>query len=170
MGFDTGDRRAIHGFSHRRPHRRAAAMLALGQAKKAALAYNHCMMLPRLARKLAAATAILGLLFSQIAVSAYACPVMFGGAAQASSGESAEPPCHHQAGDTNRGLCQAHCQHGQQSSGDASALATVADFVAAYAVIVPAATQDMQSATPIGIDLFHSTSPPLAIRNCCFRI
>ena len=134
------------------------------------MAYNICMLLPRLIRKLVACAAILGLLFTQLAVSAYACPVTFGGAAQAAGGESADPPCHHQAGDTNRALCQAHCQHGQQSSGDASALATVADFVATYAVVVPAETQTVQMAAPIGIDLFHSTSPPLAIRNCCFRI
>jgi len=128
------------------------------------------MSLPRLIRKVAACIAVLGLLFAQFAVSAYACPVTSGSAAQATSSEAAEPPCHHHDGDTNRSLCQAHCQHGQQSSGDASALATVAGFVATFAVVMPAATSGTIVSAPADFDLIHSTSPPLAIRNCCFRI
>ncbi len=127
-------------------------------------------------RKFAAVVAILGLLFAQLAVSAYACPMMAAAFSAGSAGltgagdEAATPPCHHQTSGGDQGLCQAHCQSGQQIAGEHPTGHAAADFVPSFIADVPLPQIDFPSSARATVALVHATSPPIAIRNCCFRI
>ena len=72
--------------------------------------------------------------------------------------------------DEQPSLCHAHCQTGQQSAGTHELPSPVAlsalPAVFALPVIVP-----VFSGAPLQAPhLKRTTAPPVAIRNCCFRI
>lgn len=70
------------------------------------------------------------------------------------------------------GLCKAHCDGNQQAL-DSPAAPIVAPFVAStLACILSDAELTTPRPTNIGcaLSLEHATSPPIAIRNCCFQI
>lgn len=127
------------------------------------------MIFSRYIRKLAAVTAVLGLLFAQFTVAAYACPLEPNAIAAHVAVESSGPPCH-QGKDTQGSLCEAHCQDGQKNV-PAAHTPPAADFVAAFIVTLPAQQPARQTADAIAID--NTTphhSPPILLRNACFRI
>lgn len=110
--------------------------------------------------------ALFALLSMQLAVAAYTCPsasMAVAGApcaGAASLGMDQEQP----------GLCQAHCQSTQQNVDKVQSPAPVpllaGNFV--YAIeparlVVPAQPTQLPS-------LARTTAPPIAVRNCCFRI
>lgn len=68
-------------------------------------------------------------------------------------------------------LCEQHCQYGTQSVNDApQALAGVAlapAFVVTIAALVVVSASPATAAQPSRL---YAASPPLSIRNCCFRI
>ena len=111
------------------------------------------------------------MLFSQLAVSAFACPVQATPfvaplhMAMADCASSAD-----MQGSGQPALCHQHCQNDAQNTGDApQPLASVLlapSFVANLSLPVFIASRTL---TPAPV-LLHATSPPLAIRNCCFRI
>ena len=108
------------------------------------------------------------LLFSQLALAAYVCPGNDAQAAQVSM------PCAElmsKAMDEELpNLCQAHCKAGEQKaeSYEIPMLASLpdqgADYLASQVLLAPPAAH-LQA--PL---LSRTTAPPLAIRNCCFRI
>ena len=112
--------------------------------------------------------ALTSLLFSQLAVAAYICPGLGSNAAQASM------PCADAAAmaadESQPNLCRAHCQAGQQKADNyqqpvlASLPRSGADYLATRILSQPPGAP-LQ--TPL---LRRTTAPPLAIRNCCFRI
>lgn len=129
------------------------------------------MKLTRPSRFLAVLVAVLSMLFTQLAVAAYACPAgpdsqMATRMAMADMADCPEMEAQ------RSGLCQAHCDGSHQSldkpgaphvqpfvSGELSAV------VQLRAVIAPTRTalaRPLLSA--------RSAAPPLIIRNCCFRI
>ena len=126
----------------------------------------------RIATALAAITC---LLFSQLAVAAYACPPLLHGTEAAGQLEAAghdessvEACAEH---DTTRpGLCLAHCNPAElsltQPQGDAPPVMLVAlhPLAGQYApaALIPAAPQ-------FEIPL-RGHSPPLTVLHCCFRI
>lgn len=127
------------------------------------------MKLPRLSHFVAALVTLFSLLFTQMAVAAYACP----GQANATFSVSvdADPDAVDMDAD-EPGMCKAHCDNGKQSF-DAPGAAHAAPFVAAAltgvlpdARLVEAALEGLATAAPVT----RTTSPPIAIRNCCFRI
>ena len=127
------------------------------------------MVFSRLIRKFAAITAVLGLLFAQFTVAAYACPLEPNAMAAHVAVESSGPPCH-QGKDTQGSLCDAHCQDGQKNV-PAAHIPPAADFVAAFIVRLPPSQPAQQIADAAAIDnttLHHS--PPIILRNACFRI
>lgn len=118
----------------------------------------------RLARFTAAGFAILGILFSQVALSAYACPM---DAAPARL-QAADTDCCPDAASDNASLCAEHCKASRAAVADVAPVppAFVPAFTATVAMPVVDAAFDSQAAA-----LFtHATSPPLSILNCCFRI
>lgn len=121
----------------------------------------------RITRKLVACIGLSALVFAQLAVSAYACPVL--AAAIEDAQPATTPPCHDMDMD-QPALCQSHCQDGQQNINDVQPAFAPAGFVPGLIVMIDSATQKPLQLPPASPLLLRSTSPPLSIRNCCFRI
>lgn len=121
--------------------------------------------------------ALASLLFMQFAVAGYSCP---GGlaavvkAAETVAMAQVDMPCAESMSltmdDEQPSLCHAHCQTDQQSADQYQmpGLASLADLGTDFPLprITPA---------PLGAPLQapllrRTTAPPLAVRNCCFRI
>ena len=124
----------------------------------------------RCSRKWVGLLAIIAVVFAQLSVSAYACPLQFMGLDEAasvvnapeqnSSGRDAESPA----------LCQKHCENGQQNVNDSPQPLTGISLAPAFVVTL---SMDRPSSFPAIVpapSLLHATSPPHSIRNCCFRI
>lgn len=114
--------------------------------------------------------AIVALLFSQLAVSAYACPML---AESMRARDVVIDASASSCDETDMGqpsLCQKHCENGQQNVNDAgSPLASVA-LAPAFVVSLPIVPSPVVRSATLYPSLVHATSPPLSIRNCCFRI
>lgn len=129
------------------------------------------MKFPRPQRVIAALITVLSLLFTQLAVAAYACPDLTMAAMSAKAMQEAMPGCT-EMDMAKPGLCQAHCASGHQSL-DAPAAPHVGVFIATGLVIVLPAGIVFNPELPTRVSatlMKRSTAPPLAIRHCCFRI
>src|SRR4051812_24129767 len=128
------------------------------------------MKLSRSSRFIAALVTIFSLLFTQLAVASHACAVAGAVPASASMVRGDMAGCQEMHAD-QPGVCKAHCEAGYQSL-DAPAAPLVQPFVAAQlAVILPVFGVAQAFVRALDVPaLTHTTSPPLAIRNCCFRI
>jgi len=124
----------------------------------------------RLTRKLVSLLGIAAVMFAQLAVSAHACPMQFMGMDEAAAGVASTEATAGEADAGSPALCQKHCENAQQSATDSPQppvlLFLEPAFVAPLAMD-PAAPLTATSRTP---SLQRTTSPPLAIRHCCFRI
>lgn len=124
------------------------------------------MKLRRTNRVVAALIAMFSLLFMQLAVAAYACPML---------AQETPPPmtadCHNMDRE-NPVLCHAFVESGKQSL-DKAAAPAVQPFVAAAALAEVAPVDQL---APAGALLAPSAvpamgpAPPIAILHCCFRI
>jgi hypothetical protein len=123
------------------------------------------MKLRRSHRLVAALIALVSLLFMQLTVAAYACPIQ--------SNEPVAMAADCQGMDRmNPSLCAAHADAGKQSL-DKAATPAVQPFVAAAVLVevtgldqlMPASVRFMPSAVPA-----TGAAPPISIRHCCFRI
>lgn len=135
------------------------------------------MRLSRPSRFIAVMLAVISVLFTQLAMAAYACPGMpvaqAMGMAMTTAAEAvhAMPDCDEM--DLEQpALCHAHMQAADQSL-DKPVSPSVLPFVA---VLLVQAISVLHTASP-SLDpyaepawLRRSFEPPLAIRNCCFRI
>ncbi|MDB5929260.1 MAG: hypothetical protein JWR60_967 [Polaromonas sp.] len=133
------------------------------------------MPLNRRARLATVLFALISLLFMQLAVAGYVCPGAASRAAHVAAMAEAGMPC---AGDmasvqdeAQPNLCHAHCQAGQQTA-DRYELpqpvalgAPPADFTSA-ALLAPR----LVGAPLQAPHLVRTTAPPVAIKNCCFRL
>ena len=128
------------------------------------------MSLNRYIRKWTAWFALAGFVFAQVAVSAYACPLSASNSAAEMSQASAQNTGMPYADSTrpDAALCHGHCQQGKLVSSDAQPPAM--EFVPAFVVTVPVAFEMPRISAPSVPELIHPISPPLSIRNCCFRI
>lgn len=122
----------------------------------------------RILRRCVALAGIVALLFSTLSVAAYVCP-----ADPAGSASMANMPDDCPDRDTGQpNLCKAHCSAGQQQTttgaADVPPLPLVhgllSSLLPAATAIVPA-TWGRAIAAPT-----RTTAPPIAIRNCCFRL
>jgi hypothetical protein len=127
-------------------------------------------------RVVAALIALFSMLFMQLAVASYACPNLRTGQQNASTAMSAESPemasgC--MGMDMEQpSLCHAHDQVGNQSL-DKPQLPNVQAFVPValvQAIFSIDAVYHSLPSQPPPLYLTRVTAPPLAIRNCCFRI
>lgn len=131
------------------------------------------MKLSRSTRFLAALVTLFSLLFTQLAVAAYVCPNLATSpiSTAADSGQGAMSGCTGMD-EQQPGLCKAHCDRNHQTL-DTPAAPHVAPFVATSLTCV---LPDAGVAAPVlanrdaALPLEHATSPPIAIRHCCFRI
>lgn len=104
------------------------------------------------------------MLFAQLAVSAYACP------ADQSSPESmqAGQPCANMDPDLP-GLCQLHCEGGQQIVKTGPDLPLIGIFMPVTGVVLTGILPPPVRALAAP-SLEYASPPPLAILHCCFRI
>ena len=142
----------------------------------AVLDFALTMRLPRTSRVIAATIVLFSILFMQLAVSAYACPALnLGNDGRTTVSVHTTPanlaPCHDM--DTEQpSLCHASHETDKQSL-DKPATPPLAPFVAVgYGLPI---SQDLLSferflGSPTSAFLTHATAPPIAVRNCCFRI
>ena len=118
--------------------------------------------------------ALVSLLFMQRAVAGYICPGSEPKIAEAAAMAEAGMPCAEAMpltmDDQQPNLCQAHCQAGHQS-------ADKHELSSPVAISALPANFSLQIALPVFSDaplqaphLQRTTAPPVAIRNCCFRL
>lgn len=131
------------------------------------------MTLTRRCRLLTVMLSLWAVLFAQTALAGYACPGT-AKAAQIAQMVQAGMPCAESMSramdDEQPGLCHAHCQAAQQSADNYQlpTLATLAELGAVLTVTFASAIADAPLLqAPL---LRRATAPPLAVRNCCFRI
>lgn len=121
--------------------------------------------------------ALVSLLFMQLAVAGYVCP---GGITKAVN--ATEKAAMAEAGmqcaesmslaiDEQASLCHAHCKSDPQSA-DHYRLPGLSNLVdLAFSVPLPRFVPAPLGAAPLQTTLLRrTTAPPLAVRNCCFRI
>lgn len=121
---------------------------------------------------------MVSVLFSQLAVAAYVCPSVADGqghppmaAMQAMSEVHGASDCE-DLDASQSSLCRTHCQ-GDNQSGDRPQTPNLSPSVAV--ILVPEVGTPGVAYRPIHTQavsfwLTRSSSPPLSIRNCCFRI
>lgn len=136
------------------------------------------MKLTRPSRIVAALIALIGMLFMQLAVAAYACPDVEAAIAIEATmvethADAMEAGADCMGSDMDQAnLCNAHATSGNQSLDKPNAT-PAAPFTVAALTVVP---RDLEpSYAPLARNLeapplSRVTAPPLAIRNCCFRI
>ena len=102
------------------------------------------------------------MLFAQLAVAAYACPLP-----AASVPAVAASPCDEVDGQFGN-LCQKHCHDAEQSQ---DGVAPMVGFIPSFVVQVQVSAASHAAARRVEASpLLHAPPPSLAIRNCCFRI
>jgi hypothetical protein len=114
------------------------------------------------------------LLLSQAVLASYACPGAAKAAEIAAMAEAGMPCAQAMAGGMDEeqpGLCHAHCQSGQQSaeSYHPPVFADLMSLGPVLSVELPALPSASASAMQRPL-LVRQAGPPLAVRNCCFRI
>ena len=133
------------------------------------------MKFPRLSQLIVVCAALVSMLFMQIAAAAYTCPSMVDGSGNTAIialGSNQMTGC--DGMDTAQpNLChvQAHGDQDKQSFGNPAP--DISPFIAArlLSTVLPVkAMVGAQSPLPAAPLFNRTTAPPIAIRNCCFRI
>jgi hypothetical protein len=118
--------------------------------------------------------ALVSLLFMQLAVAGYVCPGSGSKIAEAAAMAEAGMPCAEamplNMDDQQTNLCHAHCQAGQQSADKYQPPAPVALGALPADFSLQAAIPVFSEAPLQAPHLRRTTAPPVAIRNCCFRL
>lgn len=116
--------------------------------------------------------ALVSLLFMQLAVAGYACAgqIQSEAAAIAKAGMPCAESMQLSMDDAQPSLCHAHCQTGQQSAGTHELPSPVALSALPAAFTLPVTVPVFLGAPLQASHLKRTTAPPVAIRNCCFRI
>jgi hypothetical protein len=133
------------------------------------------MFCPRRRRLPTVLAALACLLFMQLAVAGYSCPGTTAKVQQASAMAQTGVPCAGEmsmaADDDQLALCHAHCAAGPQASDNQPpqlpAAAPIAGLVFEPAQVCISSAGAGAPQAPL---LARATPPPLAIRNCCWRI
>lgn len=124
-------------------------------------------------RAVAAIIMLFSLLFAQLAVSAYACPVPNMVQTVETVSMAGMPGCTDMSIDkSSPALCAAHCGTGHQSA-DTSSTPAVHPFVACSLVVVLPRIERAYLSLAVSLEsvtLTRATAQPLAIQHCCFRI
>lgn len=125
-------------------------------------------------RLLTALVALASMLFMQLALAAYVCPGAGSASAQVAAMAKSGMPCAQsmQPGmdEQQPNLCLAHCQVGQQSADKYELPSPVAMSALPVAFMLAVPIPAFSKVPLQAPHLHHATAPPLAIRNCCFRL
>lgn len=134
------------------------------------------MKMHRTQRILTTLVALFGMLFMQLAVAAYACPGLLDSDMPQTMANSASPmssmPGCDQSDRAEPALCHAHCLDGKSSLDKPQTPVASPAAVIVSAILRPIEPRlpARTSGAPPDFLLSRSTSPPIAIRHCCFRI
>lgn len=123
-------------------------------------------------RKIVSFFAIAAVLFTQLAVSAYACPMLlkqFAMPMQMQMNGDSDQACDDMAMN-QPALCQHYCEDSQQIVNDAQVDQPSITLASFFVINFTAMISSFEPSLIIAPSLHHATSPPLTIRNCCFRI
>lgn len=123
-------------------------------------------------RKIVSFFAIAAVLFTQLAVSAYACPMLlkqFAMPMQMQMNGDSDQACDDMAMN-QPALCQHYCEDSQQIVKDAQVDQPSITLASFFVINFTAMISSFEPSLIIAPSLHHATSPPLTIRNCCFRI
>ena len=129
----------------------------------------------RFTRKLVSLLGIVAVIFAQLAASAYACPLQVVGLDEAGAVVGAPMVGAPEANSSGRdpkspALCQKHCENGQQSVSDTPQPLAFFTLESAFVITIAMDAAAPLPATALAPSLLRTTSPPLSIRHCCFRI
>ncbi len=130
------------------------------------------MLLRRRHRLITVLVALFSLLFMQLAVAGYACPVESKVVEAAAMAEAGMPCAGETAMDTEQpGLCHAHCQSAQQTVEKVQAATPMGAVATGFAYTVEPPNRPSAPRPPAQTpSLLRSSAPPISVRNCCFRI
>ena len=125
-------------------------------------------------RLIAVLFALFSLLFMQLAVAGYACPANTKVGEVAAMTE-AGMPCAGEMSTTDTeqpGLCHAHCQSAQQTADKLKlpSLTPVGAVATGFAYCIEPTRIALAAPPARAPSLLRITAPPIAVRNCCFRI
>jgi hypothetical protein len=129
------------------------------------------MRLSRQSRLSAALVALFSLLFMQLALSSHSCPGLTTTSPLYAASHQGMPGCE-ESEMAPPSLCHAYQQEGNQSL-DKPVMPDVQPFInGALTLVFPNLDPAVLPVLPAPQNLFltRTTAPPLAIRNCCFRI
>lgn len=122
----------------------------------------------RTVRKLTGWISIVVIVFAQLALSAYACPMEQVAASAQVQAQNAEPGCCPDRANASAGLCHEHCKDSKVVSGDAQPVPLV--FMASFVLSLPVLRDASPSGPGLPSQYFQRPSPPLTVLHCCFRI
>jgi len=118
--------------------------------------------------------ALVSLLFMQLAVASYVCPGTASKVAEVAAMAEADMPCAESMtlamDESQSNLCQAHCQAGQQTADRYELPAPVVIATVPADFTLPLTAPVFLGAPLQAPHLRRTTAPPVAIRNCCFRL
>ena len=117
-------------------------------------------------RQLAGWIGIVAVVFAQLALSAYACPMTQMQVAATTQTDAAD--CCADSTSVSAGLCHEHCKDTKVINADT--LPDLPDFVAAFVISLPIPPVALSSSTALSAQTIERPSPPISILNCCFRI
>lgn len=118
--------------------------------------------------------ALFSLLFMQVAVARYVCPSTVTRGTQSGMVMADGMPCAESMSkamdDEQPALCHAHCQADKQSLDKYELPTPIAIDAMPANFTLALAIPEFSGAALQAPHLMHATAPPVAIRNCCFRI
>ena len=118
--------------------------------------------------------ALVSLLFMQLAVASYVCPGTASKVAEVAAMAEADMPCAESMtlamDESQPNLCQAHCQAGQKTADRYELPAPVVIATVPADFTLPLTAPVFLGAPLQAPHLRRTTAPPVAIRNCCFRL
>jgi hypothetical protein len=120
-------------------------------------------------RRWIALLALLGLLFQQLAMAAYVCPIDVRAALSAPTADEL-PPCH-QPQNADKARCHAHCHPLTPSADHAPAPTVPAALLPATPWLRGAARQSAGCDLVVAREVTaRATAPPLTVQHCTFQI
>lgn len=131
------------------------------------------MKLTRRSRVVTALIALMSLLFLQLAITTYACPIWQSTHENATAPmtmDATMPGCHGMD-QAQPHLCQVHADAGNQSL-DKPEIPQAQPFIAISLALIlhPVdVTSNQLAFIPVATETTRATAPPLSIRHCCFR-
>ena len=121
-------------------------------------------------RKFSGWVGIVTIVFAQLALSAYACPMLLANVGDHNDAVSVSSQTSDYADLVSPNLCHEHCSDEQQNIKDAPQVQPVAEFGRVFSVTPVMVATTTIPATKITDPLQHGPAPPLTIQHCCFRI